>query len=132
MDGHTGIIAVSGAGGEGQDMVAALWMNPGLDQGILQQLIKSHSHIREPPVFFFSSQVSSVVVSVVFLVVMVLSLFSASVCQFWPFLRQFLLYPLLLRPDRPPESSEISLPGSGRCRLISCLSSTVKIKYLLY
>ena len=49
MDGHTGIIAVSGAGGEGQDMVAALWMNPGLDQGILQQLIKSHSHIREPP-----------------------------------------------------------------------------------
>ena len=52
MDGHTGIIAVSGAGGEGQDMVAALWMNPGLDQGILQQLIKSHSHIREPPVFF--------------------------------------------------------------------------------
>ena len=52
MDGHTGIIAVSGASGEGQDMVAALWMNPGLDQGILQQLIKSHAHIREPPVFF--------------------------------------------------------------------------------
>lgn len=39
MNGHTGIITVSGAGGEGQDMVAALWMNPGLDQGILHELV---------------------------------------------------------------------------------------------
>ena len=39
MNGHTGIITVSGAGGEGQDMVAALWMKPGLDQGILHELV---------------------------------------------------------------------------------------------
>ena len=37
--GHTGILAVSGADGEGQDMVAALWMNLGLDQGILHELV---------------------------------------------------------------------------------------------
>lgn len=39
MNGHTGIITVSGAGGEGQNMVAALQMNLGLDQGVLHELV---------------------------------------------------------------------------------------------
>lgn len=53
MDDHTGIIAVSGAGGEGQDMVAALWMNPGLDQNQSQQ------ELRKVTVFLFHRMVFS-------------------------------------------------------------------------